>query len=215
MNFHFDQLDIIKLFISAFTGALIGFEREYRSKSVGLRTIILISLGSTIFTIISVKVGNDPARIAANIVTGIGFIGGGIIFRDTSANKITGITTAATVWVSAALGMCAGIGGDLSGTGFIAMLMVVIVLYTFVAIENRIKKSNLSREYKLVFKYEEKTLKQIEQKFVKFKLKFKRGVQSKYENKIAGFWQIQGPESKHEALVKSLMEDPQIIEMIF
>jgi putative Mg2+ transporter-C (MgtC) family protein len=215
MEFHIEKIDLIKLLISCFTGAVIGFEREYRSKSVGLRTIILITIGSTLFTIISIKVGNDPARIAANIVTGIGFIGGGIIFRDNSIGKITGITTAATVWVSAALGMCAGIGNGLYGTGFIAMILVVITLYTLMSVENKIKKSNLSREYKLVFEYEVKSLKQIEQKFLKHNLSYKRGVQSKQQNKITGTWTIQGPESKHESLVKSLLEDKEILEMIF
>lgn len=96
--------DIIKLLISAGTGAIIGLEREYHSKSAGLRTMILICLGSTLFTIISIKLGSDPARIAANIVTGIGFVGGGIIFRDNSNGRITGITTAAAAWVTAGYG---------------------------------------------------------------------------------------------------------------
>lgn len=80
--------DIIKLLISAGTGAIIGLEREYHSKSAGLRTMILICLGSTIFTIISMKLGSDPSRIAANIVTGIGFVGGGIILETIQTDAL-------------------------------------------------------------------------------------------------------------------------------
>src|SRR3954447_25938140 len=100
--------DIVKLLISFVLGVVIGTEREYRSKSAGLRTLILIAVGSTLFTIISIKTGPDAGRIAANIVTGIGFLGAGIIFRED--NRVVGLTTAAIVWVTAALGMGIGAG---------------------------------------------------------------------------------------------------------
>jgi putative Mg2+ transporter-C (MgtC) family protein len=94
--------DVYKLLLSFLLGAIIGTEREYRSKSAGLRTMILIAVGSTLFTILSIKISSDAGRIAANIVTGIGFIGAGIIFREN--NRVVGITTAAIVWVTAAAG---------------------------------------------------------------------------------------------------------------
>lgn len=140
LSIHFITEDVIKLLISLGTGAIIGIEREYHSKSTGLRTMMLISLGSTLFTIISIKLGSDPARIAANIVTGIGFVGGGIIFRDNTNARITGITTAASVWVTAALGMCVGFGNGLYETGFVAMVLVIITLYSLVPFQEAIKK---------------------------------------------------------------------------
>src|ERR1700761_7297023 len=99
---------VIKLAVATVVGGLIGAEREYRSKSAGFRTLTLICLGSTIFTIFSqiVCAPGNPDRIASNIVTGIGFVGAGVIFKgEGSGGKVSGITTAAMIWVTAALGM--------------------------------------------------------------------------------------------------------------
>ena len=101
---------ILRLFLSLIFGAIIGFEREYRSKAAGFRTITIISLGSTLFTICSFKLGGhaNPDRIASNIITGMGFIGAGVIFKE--GVSISGLTTAATIWIAAAIGMTLGIG---------------------------------------------------------------------------------------------------------
>jgi putative Mg2+ transporter-C (MgtC) family protein len=100
--------DIIAMLVSVICGGIIGFEREYRNKSAGFRTIILISLGSTIFTIVSWHGTGTDDRISANIITGIGFIGAGVIFKDRIS--VRGLTTAAVIWTSAAIGMTAGVG---------------------------------------------------------------------------------------------------------
>ena len=207
--------DIIKLLISAGTGAIIGFEREYHSKSAGLRTMILISLGSTLFSLISMRLGSDPSRIAANIVTGIGFVGGGIIFRDNSNGRITGITTAAAVWVTAALGMCVGIGHGLYETGFVAMVLVVFTLYALVPVQHIIKRKNSIRTYRIVCKFREKSLKLYEEKFKQFGLEAERGTQSKSKEKISGVWIVKGPEKNHEKAIKNLMNDEEILEFDF
>jgi putative Mg2+ transporter-C (MgtC) family protein len=101
---------IIRFLLALLCGAIIGAEREYRNKSAGFRTMILISLGACFFTFISQLIGgsNSPDRIASNIVSGIGFIGAGVIFKGD--NTINGITTAATIWVVAAVGMGIGAG---------------------------------------------------------------------------------------------------------
>jgi len=103
---------IRRLLTAALLGALLGFEREIKHKSAGLRTNILIALGSALFTIMSSELaeatGSDPGRVAAQIVTGIGFLGAGAIMRTDSG--IHGLTTAATVWVNAAVGVAAGAG---------------------------------------------------------------------------------------------------------
>jgi len=96
------------MIVSIICGGVIGFEREYKSKSAGFRTIILISLGSTIFTIVSRHGAGADDRISANIITGIGFIGAGVIFKDKVS--VRGLTTAAVIWTSAAIGMTTGIG---------------------------------------------------------------------------------------------------------
>jgi putative Mg2+ transporter-C (MgtC) family protein len=213
MTFDIYQEDIIKLLISTGTGAIIGFEREYHSKSAGLRTMILICLGSTLFTIISIKLGSDPSRIAANIVTGIGFVGGGIIFRE--SNRITGITTAATVWVTAALGMCAGFGNGLYGTGFLGMGLVVFTLYSLVSVQRMIKKRNTIRTYRIVCKFKDTSLKHYEDKFERFGLKAKRDVQNKNQETISGMWIVTGADKNHEKAIKYLLNDPEILEIDF
>jgi putative Mg2+ transporter-C (MgtC) family protein len=102
---------IRRLITAALLGALLGIEREVHQKSAGLRTNILIAVGSALFTVMSLELAGptgDTARIAAQIVTGIGFLGAGAIMRTDSG--IHGLTTAATVWVNAAVGVAAGGG---------------------------------------------------------------------------------------------------------
>ena len=105
MNLNPDMEIAVRLLISFGIGAAIGLEREYRSKAAGLRTMIMICLGSTIFTEISIHLGgSNPDRVAASIVSGVGFLGAGVIFKD--GLTVTGITTATTIWISAALYCC-------------------------------------------------------------------------------------------------------------
>lgn len=109
----FEDPAVWQLFIAALLGALIGLERELAGKDPSLRTFSLISLGSCLFTIISVSTSElqhlaDPGRIAAQIVTGIGFLGAGAIFR--SNVRVSGMTTAALMWVTAGIGMSVGFG---------------------------------------------------------------------------------------------------------
>jgi putative Mg2+ transporter-C (MgtC) family protein len=203
--------DILKLLIAAGLGALIGLEREYHSKSAGLRTMMLITVGATLFTIISSKLGNDAGRIAANIVTGIGFVGGGIIFREN--NRITGITTASTVWATAALGM--SVGSGFYETAAIGSVVVLVVLYVFVPIENLIKRYNQTRTYRIVCKFRQRTLKNYELLFREMGLEAKRGTQSRIGENISGTWILQGPERKHEKLIKRLLDDVEVIEFDF
>jgi putative Mg2+ transporter-C (MgtC) family protein len=116
-----------RLVLAVVIGGLLGAERELRHKSAGFRTNILIGLGSAIFTVVSVSMAGDPGRIAAQIVTGIGFFGAGAILRGREG--VHGLTTAATVWVNAALGMAAGAGEYRLAIlgGFIALAVLLIL----------------------------------------------------------------------------------------
>jgi putative Mg2+ transporter-C (MgtC) family protein len=103
---------IARLLAAAFLGGLIGVEREYRSKVAGLRTHLLVAIGSALLMLLSqygFSGNGDPARVAAQIVSGIGFIGAGAIIMD-RRHAVHGLTTAAGVWVSAAIGMTAAAG---------------------------------------------------------------------------------------------------------
>jgi putative Mg2+ transporter-C (MgtC) family protein len=118
-----------RLLLAAGLGAAIGLEREFRHKPAGLRTNILIALGSALYTTVSMTMagpGGTPDRIAAQIVTGIGFLGGGAILR--SGVTVRGMTTAATIWVNAAIGMAAGAGEFAVATGSTVITLVVLAV---------------------------------------------------------------------------------------
>lgn len=120
---------LLRLLVAAGLGAAIGLEREYRRKPAGLRTNILIALGSALFTLISIElaaVSGTPDRVAAQVVTGIGFLGGGAILR--SGTSVHGMTTAATVWVNAAIGMAAGAGAFAMAAIAAALTLVVLLV---------------------------------------------------------------------------------------
>lgn len=193
--------DIIKLILALAMGAVIGTEREYRTKAAGFRTVILIMVGSTLFTIVSALMGGDrdPARVASNIVTGIGFIGAGAIFKEGSFVK--GLTTAAVIWISAAIGMSIGIGHY--EFAFIALVIVMAVLLGFTWFQNIIDKSNVNRAYKItlignnISKLEELNI-----LIGTFKLKAKCINQAKHSNEMILTYSIQGPEKNHDELIK-------------
>jgi putative Mg2+ transporter-C (MgtC) family protein len=129
-----------RLILAAALGAALGIERELRQKSAGLRTNILIAVGSALFTVMSIEMasemGTDPTRIAAQIVTGIGFLGAGAIMR--TGGGVQGLTTAATVWVNAAVGVAAG--GGRSHLALIATGVTLSVLLVLVPIERLIER---------------------------------------------------------------------------
>ena len=121
-------LDLLgRLLLAVVLGAAIGVEREYHQKPAGLRTNILIALGSALFTMLSAVMagtGGTPDRIGAQIVTGIGFLGGGAILR--SRTTVHGMTTAATIWVNAAIGMAVGAGQFALATATTVVTLVVL-----------------------------------------------------------------------------------------
>ncbi len=120
--------DLVGIILAVVFGTAIGLEREVRGKAAGLRTNVLICLGAAVFTIISKRMGvehNDSlTRIAAQIVTGVGFLGAGAIIRDRAG--IYGLTTAATIWLVASIGMACGAG--FHGLAVLSALMAVLVL---------------------------------------------------------------------------------------
>jgi len=123
---------LLRLVLAAVLGAAIGVERELRQKAAGLRTNILIALGSALFTVVSLElaqVGGTPDRIAAQIVTGIGFLGAGSILR--SGRSVHGMTTAATIWVNAAVGMAAGAGLYMIASVSTVITLIVLVILPF------------------------------------------------------------------------------------
>jgi putative Mg2+ transporter-C (MgtC) family protein len=127
-------------------GAIIGLEREFRSKPAGFRTMILICVGSCLYTILSKEIGGtSPDRIASNIVTGIGFIGAGVIFKE--GITVNGLTTAALIWVTAALGMA--IGYHNYPLAILVSAMVVIALFVLEPVQRFINRFHKVKDYRI------------------------------------------------------------------
>ena len=133
--------DLVGIGVSLLACSLVGLEREYKNKSAGFRTIVLIGLGATAFTIASrFGVGSDD-RIAANIITGIGFIGAGVIFKDKFS--VMGLTTAAVIWVVAGIGIAAGMG--YYSLAITLAVVTVIILSVFNKVEHAMERLFLTR----------------------------------------------------------------------
>ncbi len=134
-----------QLLLALILGAAIGVEREVAHKSAGMRTHALVALGSALFTIISQSLVGptiDPTRIAAQIVTGIGFLGAGMIVFDQS--RVKGLTTAAGVWTAAAIGMA--VGFNLNALAIFASILTILVFVVLWPIERRVVKKFSMRE---------------------------------------------------------------------
>jgi putative Mg2+ transporter-C (MgtC) family protein len=141
---------IIRLFLSALLGALIGVERETHGRPAGLRTHILVCVGSTLFTICSYLIAGangDPGRITAQIVTGIGFLGAGTIIHQGSV--VRGLTTAASVWTVAAIGVGVGIGGYSLILAAITSIIVFATLNWIPLLEKQIMNKRDERSLRL------------------------------------------------------------------
>jgi len=127
-------------------GAVIGLEREFRSKPAGFRTMILICVGSCLYTILSKESnGVSPDRIASNIVTGIGFIGAGVIFKE--GISVNGLITAALIWITAALGMAVGYHNY--PIAIVVASMVVVALFVLEPVQRFINNLHKVKDYRI------------------------------------------------------------------
>lgn len=204
--------NLIKVGMAVIVGGLIGAEREYQDKAAGFRTIILITLGSTLFTIFSLSMdpGFTATRIAANIVTGIGFLGAGAIVRD--GGRIAGLTTAATIWLSAALGM--GIGAGELIFVMVATIITLLVLLVFPKIEQRIDRIREARTYEIIVGASDyKKIDLISDTFNKLSLRVFEHHQAKNEKSIISTWKVLGAPQNHERFVQAMMRDKSIKEL--
>jgi len=126
---------LASLLLAVALGAIVGIEREKAHRPAGLRTHMLVSLGSCLFTIVSINFSAQPAQVAGAIVTGIGFIGAGTIWSE--RDKVKGITTAASLWATAAIGLTTGIGDfPLAATVTILVLIILVSKYAIERLHN-------------------------------------------------------------------------------
>lgn len=205
-----DNEIIIQFLLAVLWGGIIGAEREYRSKSAGFRTMIMISLGACFFTIISKMIGapNNADRIASNIVSGIGFLGAGVIFRG--ENRINGITTAATIWVVAAVGM--GIGAGYYFAAACSSVFMILILALLPYLERYIDTLNQAKKYSVLVVYQNDSIEKIETVFATFKVNYRLVRTNKTEDKINLEWDIQAHKKLHVKIAQVLMENSDILE---
>ena len=205
------QEELLKILLAILVGGLIGLEREYRDKAAGFRTILLICLGAALFTILSLRLGgtDDPVRIAASIVAGVGFLGAGVILRD--KGQIMGLTTAATIWISAALGM--GIGGGFYLLSITATFAILVVLLLFPRLEKYVDEMRITRTYELVFPIKEGLYEQVSREFELSLLKVSNFSRDRIGNNMVCKWKTIGKPENHEVLTNILFSHPDILEI--
>ena len=206
-------MDIIRIGAALVAGALIGLERELRDKSAGFRTMIFICVGSALFTILSENMSpdGDASRIAATIVSGVGFLGAGAILRD--GLRVAGLNTAATIWLTAAIGMTFGSGEFIFG----AMITVaaMIVLWFFPTIEHAIDHIIEENTYEIVFPVDFKKLEAIQTtlKYMGLKVLFHRHYKKGAD--MICKWDVLGSPQAQEKFINYLIADTEIKEFTY
>lgn len=203
------QASIIRISSALLAGCLLGLEREIQRKAAGIRTITLICVSSTLFTILSVHIAGPAStdRIASNILTGVGFIGAGVIFRG--GFTIDGITTAAVIWISAAIGMAMGI--DEYGVGWFTVLVALLVLWGLVLVEKVIVGARQRKYYAIRYREDQLTPLGIEQMFRDHKLLIKKISVVKTRdtaigsNILEGKYELTGSGARMEAMNNALL----------
>lgn len=209
INFLMEEQDVSKLILSAVIGAVIGLEREYRGKVAGFKTMMMICLGSTLFTIFSIKLGTDLShdRIAANIITGIGFIGAGAIFKDRE-NMVSGLTTATIIWIIAAIGM--GIGSGEMLFSITTAILVLLLMILSPLLERRVDAMHKVRTITVRFKMSNK-VQAIEAAIHSSGLQFQKSKLQKMGNEIVYTTNISGNEEQLNAFARMMLDDADIM----
>ena len=203
VSLNFLNEDVIKIVASMAAGSIIGAEREYKSKNAGFRTITLITIGATLFTMLSMNIaaGKD-FHVVGNIVVGVGFLGAGAFFKDGS--NISGLTTAATIWISAAIGMA--IGGGEYAFAFITLIAVLIILLGFSGIQSIIDNRNAEKYYKISIRNHSDSFSLIQNFITECQLKSKQVNLSKIDDRLRYTFKISGGVHQHlhfESLLSS------------
>lgn len=205
-----DVSDLIKLVAAFLAGLALGAEREYRDKSAGMRTIILITVGSALFTIFSVRIAgdNDPGRIAAQIVSGIGFLGAGVIL--VRRGQVLGLTTASTIWVAAAIGIGMGVGSILFT--LIATALVIFVLSILPSFERIFQRAASFKQYKITIIQDPAKPERLKEAFARVGLSVREEGRTKGKDSIVLLWQVAGKPSSHQRIYDLMINDPDVRE---
>jgi len=203
--------DVIKLILAVVVGGLIGAEREFRDKAAGFRTIIFICVGATLFTMFSMRFSTtgDPARVAANIVSGIGFLGAGVILRE--GGRVVGLTTASTIWLAAALGM--GLGAGHYQISLVGAGIILVVLWLFPGMEHWIDGFRTARAYEIRGPISPDREQHIAALLRECNLRADEHKQCKDGECQISTWHVVGRTKGHDRFVQVLMSDPGVTQL--
>lgn len=207
--------DLLSLSVALALGAFIGLERELSDKAAGLRTNILICVGSCLFAILSRlladSIGTDVTRIAAQIVSGIGFLGAGAIMRE--GEHVTGLTTAATIWVVAAIGVTVGFG--YYSLAAAAAVMTLVVQGVFPHLDTMIDELRQRHTFKITSDLDDDGLEQIKTIFRNSDVKVLRRKLMKRANLYYSEWYVAGPRLEQKNVVRMLLDNKHVRELTY
>lgn len=201
-----DYEPYIQILAAFAAGATLGLEREYHNKPAGFRTMILITVSSCLFTILS-QLWSGGDRIAANIVTGIGFIGAGVVFKE--GVNVKGITSASIVWMAAAIGMCIGMQQYmLAAVVVILIMLVLLVLFQF---ESAVFSSLQMKNYEIRFHPNAYSIENLEADFIALRVKFQRTKTSKQDGIVVVEYTIEIHPGKRDRFEAFLISNSHIL----
>ena len=203
-----------RLVLAGFLGGCIGLERELKAKPAGLRTTLLICMGAAMFTQLSVQMAllatgggealrADPARLAAQIIPGIGFIGAGAILHG--KGRVTGLTTAATLWVVTAIGIAVGAGAYVQAIGTTVMVLGTLLLLA--RFERLIARRRSHRRYTAAVDPSTEAFERLLERFKHGRLEVKVEGVEKSGDRVEVTFRVMGPMDDHDQLMKHMIHD--------
>lgn len=203
--FHLELL--LQLVLATLLGGAIGLERELSGKPAGLRTNILICVGAALFTALSVDMSlgrGDPARVAAQILPGVGFIGAGTILH--ARGSVTGLTSAATIWVVAAIGMALGAHAYEEALG--TALLVLVVLQGLKWVENAVARASTQGRLIIHAKPDASALEELEALIRRVGLEIERTVSRRENVDLVIEFELRGPKRLHDQVLIGVLHHP-------
>jgi len=208
--------DSLSLAIALCLGAAIGLERELSDKAAGLRTNILICMGSCLFSILSRVVAEgvpyaDITRLAAQIISGIGFLGAGAIMRE--GEHVTGLTTAATIWSVSAIGVAVGFGHY--ALGAVAAVLTLIVQAVFPHLDTLIDELRQRHTFRIVSNLDDEGLEEIKVIFRVADVKVLRRKLMKKAGSYYSEWYVSGPRLEQKNVVRKLLDNKHVRELTY
>jgi len=198
---------IVRILVAVLVGAVIGAEREHREKGAGLRTMILVSLGAALFTLYAASADHSwqNPQLAAGIVTGIGFLGAGVILHE--RGHVTGLTTAASVWLVAALGMGAGLG--LYALCALSTALALVVLWLLPRLD-WLGRARTIYTYEITAAYEPARYEAICRRFAASDLKVAKHYVARRGPDMVAVWHTYGRPENHMRVMQQFLNDPEV-----